>query len=109
MGQGMLMVTQCVLCLLFLSGLYSVLMGVLCRLVSFGIQPDIETWPSTFWGLSATSATYPWLRRRKNLKASVARALMEGQLRRVSGPEAAEARKDRADPWSLACELYGRR
>lgn len=40
--QGTLMVTQCVFCLLFLCGLYSVIMGVVCILMSFGITPDVE-------------------------------------------------------------------
>jgi acyl-CoA-binding protein len=40
--QGTLMVTQCVLCLMFLSGLYNAIMGILCVLMSFGIQPDVE-------------------------------------------------------------------
>lgn len=40
--QGTLLVTQCVFCLLFLCGLYNVVMGVVCILMSFGITPDIE-------------------------------------------------------------------
>jgi len=40
--QGTLMVTQCILCLLFLAGLYNVVMGVLCIMTSFGFTPDIE-------------------------------------------------------------------
>lgn len=40
--QGTLMVTQCILCLLFLAGLYQALMGVLCIMTSFGFTPDIE-------------------------------------------------------------------
>jgi len=40
--QGTLMVTQCVLCPLFLAGIYNGLMGVLCISMSFGLKPDIE-------------------------------------------------------------------
>lgn len=40
--QGTLMVTQCVFCMLFLGGLYNVLMGIVCIMVSCGMQPDFE-------------------------------------------------------------------
>merc|ERR1712217_666269 len=45
---GTLMVTQCVLCLVFLCGLYNILMGVLCIMMSFGFKPDFE-------GIAATA------------------------------------------------------
>mmetsp|Transcript_76762 Transcript_76762/g.178058 ORF Transcript_76762/g.178058 Transcript_76762/m.178058 type:complete len:395 (-) Transcript_76762:279-1463(-) len=58
--QGTLMVTQCILCLLFLAGLYNMLMGVLCVLTSFGFKPDIEgafaagnPWPSQQYSYAA--------------------------------------------------------
>lgn len=36
---GTLAVTQCVVCLYFLCGLWNLLMGILCLLMSFGINP----------------------------------------------------------------------
>lgn len=36
---GTLAVTQCLVCLLFLCGIWNVLMGVLCLLMSFGFNP----------------------------------------------------------------------
>lgn len=36
---GTLAVTQCLVCLLFLVGMWNLLMGVLCLLMSFGINP----------------------------------------------------------------------
>jgi len=50
--QGTLMVTQCVFCLLFLAGLYNVLMGFLCIAMSFGYTPDFD-------GLAATAGFEP--------------------------------------------------
>merc|ERR1719277_1154932 len=41
--QGTLMVTQCILCPLFLAGLYNAFMGVLCIMMSFGVKPDIDS------------------------------------------------------------------
>jgi len=40
--QGTLMVTQCLLCMWFLCGLYNVMVGILCIMMSFGMTPDIE-------------------------------------------------------------------
>lgn len=36
---GTLAITQCLICLLFLAGLWNLLMGVICLLMSFGINP----------------------------------------------------------------------
>merc|ERR1719336_633750 len=41
--QGTLMVTQqCLFCLLFLAGVYNLIMGVLCVMMSFGYTPDFD-------------------------------------------------------------------
>jgi len=40
--QGTLMVTQCILCLLFVAGVYNMIMGVLCVMMSFGYTPDFD-------------------------------------------------------------------
>lgn len=39
---GTLAVTQCFLCLTFVAGLWNLLMGVLCLLMSFGINPAVH-------------------------------------------------------------------
>jgi len=36
---GTLAMTQCFFCLLFICGLWNLVMGVLCTLMSFGINP----------------------------------------------------------------------
>lgn len=42
MFVGILMASDCQLCLFFLSGAFNVVMGVLLIMLHFGIEPDID-------------------------------------------------------------------
>jgi len=48
---GTLSITQCLVCLYFLAGLWNLLMGVLCLMMSFGINPA-DHLPSSVPGMS---------------------------------------------------------
>lgn len=57
---GTLSITQCLVCLYFLCGLWNLLMGVLCLMMSFGINPadHLPASATDSWGNHVSSGPY---------------------------------------------------